>query len=185
MFKLNLPTIEDKGPQISQSPEQIVKPSKVLIEWEAPERLFVKRPREFYRKIAIIILFFAFLLLIIKEFLLIGVLGVVFFVVYVFHTVPPRTIKHQITTNGINYASEHLYRWDVLRDFFIDEKDNVKILNVNTKDPLPGRIFMLLSKDLDYKKVSTAINEYLSIVENPEVSAIDKMVAGISKKINF
>ena len=42
----------------------IVKPSETLLEWDAPERMFKKRTREFYRKIAIIIIFFAFQLMV-------------------------------------------------------------------------------------------------------------------------
>ncbi|OGC51628.1 hypothetical protein A2982_01980 [candidate division WWE3 bacterium RIFCSPLOWO2_01_FULL_39_13] len=185
MLGIKLPDMVSPSAPNAPIHEGIIRLSKVLLEWDSPERLFKKRSREFYRKVAVIIIFFALLLLIIKEFLLIGVLGVVFFVVYVFHTVPPRIVHHQITTNGINFASEHIYPWSELRGFFIDEKDGVKILNVDTKAPLPGRISMLLDKSIDYKKAEAIVNEYLSIVENPEISMAEKLMSGISSRISI
>jgi len=163
----------------------IVKPSETLLEWDAPERMFKKRTREFYRKIAIIIIFFALLLLIIKEFLLIVVLGIVFFVVYVFHTVPPRVIHHKVTTNGLDYASLHLYRWDELESFFIEKKEDTHMLVINTKNPLPGRILLLLDERLNQDKVTKVLNEYISIVENPEVGVLDKIMAVVGKRMNI
>lgn len=162
-----------------------MKPSKVLWEWTAPERLFQQRSREYYRKIAVIIIFFALLLLIIKEFLLIAVLGVIFFVVYVFHTIPPQKVTHQITTHGINYASQHLYRWDELVSFFIEKREDTNILSVNTKEALPGRLFLLLSDETDPKKISEIMNQYLSIVENPEVTVLDKITKAISSRVKL
>lgn len=165
--------------------ENIIKPSQVLIEWDAPERVFKTKPREFYRRTGVIIIFFAILLLIIKEFLIIGVLGIVFFVVYVFHTVPPKIVHHKITTNGLDYASEHLYMWSELEAFYLERKDDADFLIINTKSPIPGRILLLLEEKLDRKKLSEIINKYISIVEKPEVTMMEKFMNEVSKKINF
>ena len=165
--------------------ENIIKPSQVLIEWEAPERVFKTKPREFYRRTGVIIIFFAILLLIIKEFLIIGVLGIVFFVVYVFHTVPPKVVHHKITTNGLDYASEQLYMWKELESFFIERKDDTDFLIINTKNPIPGRILLLLNEKVDHGKLSKIVNEYISIVEKPEVTIMEKFMDQVSKKINF
>lgn len=180
--------VDTKKPKTSattESEKKVVKPSQVLLEWVAPERLFKRKSREFYRKIAVIIIFFSLLLLVIKEFLLIGVLGVVFFVIYVFHTIPPRNITHKITTRGINYASGYLYEWDKLNSFFIEKKENTYILNVNTVDPLMGRIFLLLSDEVDRKKLSRLLNEHISIVEDPQPTTMDRMINKITSKINL
>ena len=165
--------------------EKIIRPSEILIEWEAAERIFKERSREFYRRMSIIILFFVLMLFILKEFLLIGVLGLVFFAVYVFHTVPPRVFKHLITTNGINYASGHLFRWEELTSFFIERKEDVDMLIVNTKEPLPGRIMMLLSDKVDKAKLSEILNRYISIVENPEPGLFEKWSNAFSKRLRM
>jgi len=169
----------------SSSNNIIIKPSQVLIEWDAPERVFKTKSREFYRKTGVIIIFFAILLLIIKEFLIIGVLGIVFFVVYVFHTVPPKVVHHKITTNGLDYASQHLYMWSELTSFYIERKDDTDFLILNTKNPIPGRILLLLDAKTNHSKLAEIINDYISIVEKPEVGMIEKFMNEASKKINF
>lgn len=175
-------TTTNNGSVIQQEEKKIVRPSIILVEWDAPERMFKAYSREFYRKIAIIILFFAIIFLVLKEFLLVGVLGVVFFAIYVFHTIPPRKVRHQITTNGINYASEHLYKWEELQSFFIEKKEDTNILNVNTVEPLPGRIFLLLDESVDLTNLQEIINERISIIEDPQMGTIDQMMLFFKSK---
>ncbi len=169
----------------SSTGEEIVKPSKVLMEWTAPERMFETKSREYYRRIAVIIIFFMLLFVVIKELILILVLGAVFFAVYAFHTVPPRDVTHQITTNGVNFASEHLYRWNELKDFFIKENEKGKTLFINTIAPLPGRIIMLLGDKAKHQEISELLNQYISIIEKPEEEPLDKLSSALSKRIKF
>lgn len=194
MSKLvNFPAVESALPESENSanpnqpnqPNQIVKPSVTLLEWDAPERMFKEKPREFYRKIGVILIFFAILFLIIKDFVVIGILGVIFFAVYVFHTIPPRNVHHKVTTNGIDYASEHIYRWDELQSFYLDKKEDTDILTLITKQQLPGRIFLLLSEGMDKENLARTMNEYISIDENPEIGFLDKFISKASEKINF
>ena len=162
-----------------------MRPTQVIMEWEAPERMFETKSREYYRKIAVIIIFVMLLLIIIKELILMIVLVALFFAVYVFHTIPPRNIRHQITTNGINYASEHLYGWAELKSFFIKKQKDTNILNINTVMPLPGRILMLLGKDTSSQEISDILNQYISIVEKPEEEPLDKISSAIARRIKL
>lgn len=169
----------------SQSQDKIVKPSVTLLQWEAPERLFKKRDKEFYRKIGVIIIFFMVMLVIIKEFLVIIVLGVVFGAVYIFTSVPPQKVVHQITTNGVLYASAHLYPWESLISFFIQQEQGTNMLIINTRDALPGRLILLIPDEVKVQKVQKIVNEYLSIVENPERNVYQDFVKKIGQKINI
>jgi len=174
-----------KTEQQKQPEKEILKPSKTLFEWETLERLFKTKSREFYRRLAVIIIFFSLLALVTKDIPLVLILGVSFFAVYVFHTIPPRKVTHKITTRGIDYASEYLYTWDSLVDFWIEEKEGHKLLNVTTKDALPGRIALILGKDMDAKKVVSTVNQYLSINEDPKKTAVDEVMSKITSKINL
>ncbi len=181
---------ESKSPStgnfVNTTPQNnIIKPSVTLLEWTAPERHFKKRSREFYRKIAVIIIFFALMLLVIKEFMLIVVLGVTFFVVYVFTSIEPHTIVHKITTNGVNYGSLKLYLWSDLISFFIESKEDYDDLIINTKDALPGRLILLLDKKVDKKELSATLNEYISIVESPEKNVYQHIMRNISTRLNI
>ncbi len=165
--------------------QKILRPSVTLFEWTAPERLFKKRSREFYRKIAVIIMFFALFLVAISDFTLVIVLGVVFFATYIFTSIPPRDVTHKITTNGISYASGIMYYWEDLINFYIEEREDIKILQVNTKTAFPGRIFMILSKEIDVDKLTRTLNEYLSINENPEKNYYQDIMNKVSSKLKI
>ncbi len=169
----------------TQQPQKIVKPSVTLIEWEAPDRPFKKRSRDFYRRIAIILIFFSVLFLIIKDFWLILFFGIFFFVVYVFTSIPPRKVVHKITTNGVYYASEHNYPWDQLLDFFFVKKDDTDFLVFDTVEKFPGRLYLILSEDVDKKKLQEIVNEYVSIIEEPETTYLDRMTSYLANKFKF
>lgn len=172
-------------PTNTVNPDRIVKPSQTLLEWTVPERIFKKKNKEFFRRVALIVIFVAFFFFVLKEFLLIIVLGVFFFVIYIFYTIPPNNVTHQITTNGINYAKQYLYPWEELKNFFISEKDGYNLLNINTYKPLPGRITLLLSEEMKKEDVERVVNEYISIVENPQEEPLDKFSRKITSKIKF
>lgn len=164
--------------------EEIVKPTAIIMEWESPERMFKKQPREFFRRIAVIISFFVLLLLFIKEFLVIAVLGVVFFVTYVFYTVPPRTVRHQVTNNGFNFGDEHFYKWKDLVSFYFETKNSVTLLILNTVDVLPGRLYVILAPTVDRAKLQAELNQHISIEENPEKNMYEDWMNKITSKLN-
>jgi hypothetical protein len=169
------------------NPQEIVKPSVSLIEWDAPEREFKKHPREYYRKIAVIVIFVAAIALVMTDFILMLVIGVVFFVVYVFHTIPPRTIHHRITSNGVDYGSEHLYKWSDLKSFYIEkppETEHHRII-IDTVEALPGRLILLLDEKINRDDLSKTLNQYISIDETPEVGILDKLLSKISRHLNI
>lgn len=178
-------TNQDLTNTISTVSPNIIKPSITLFEWESPERHFKKRDREFYRKIAIIMIFFALMLLVIKEFMLIGVLGVTFFAVYVFTSIEPRKIVHKITTNGVNYASQKLYLWQDLISFYIEKKEDYDDLIINTKEPLPGRLIMLLDKETDQIQLAKTLNEYISIIESPQKNIYQQLMDKMASRLNI
>ena len=165
--------------------KKILKPSELLFKWEAPERLFKTKSREYYRRLGVIIIFFSLLALITKDVPMVLILGVSFFAVYVFHTIPPRNVTHQITTRGIDYACEYLYEWNALVDFWIEEKEGKQILNTTTVNPLPGRIALILEDKADVKKLTVGINEYLSINEDPVKPSANGLISKIGSKINL
>lgn len=165
--------------------EEIVKRSVVLFEWEAFDRLTNDISKYSLRKIGIICLFLAFVALLIKDFWLIIVIGVIYFVIYVFVTAPASMIKHKITNNGIFYACENLYRWDEILDFYTENKGEENIIYFNTKRVFPARIFIIVAKDVDFEKLIETINQYVSIREKGPDSKVDKLAKVIAKKLNI
>ncbi len=176
-----------KNPTEEKQTQEIVKPSVTLAGWDAPEREFKKYPREYYRKIAVIVIFVAVIALVMKEFVLMFVIGVVFFVIYVFHTIPPRNVRHKITSNGIDYASEHLYKWSELRSFYIEKTPETQYhqLIIDTYEAFPGRLILLLDEKIDKTDLAKTLNEFISINESPEKGVLDKILKKISRRLNI
>lgn len=165
--------------------KKVLGPSKTLFEWEVQERIFKEKSREFYRRLAVIVIFFSLLAVIIKDIPLVLILGLSFFAVYVFHTIPPRKVVHKITDRGIDYASDYLYTWDELKNYWIEEKDGYKLLISDTVNPLPGRITLLLNPDVNIKNLQAELNNRLLFNENPSVPVYESMLTKVSSKFKL
>ena len=68
-------------------PKKIVKPTEALFTWEAPERLFQKKSRDFYRKVAVLAIFFSILLIIVWNVTLVIVIWIAYGLFYVSTTI--------------------------------------------------------------------------------------------------
>jgi len=158
-------------------------PLKVLYFWNAPARPFKERDKQYFSTIFIMIFVISLILVFIKEFLLIGVVLSITFVYYVLSTIPPEKIDHKITTKGVVYAGTS-YPWENLISFFYTEKFDKTILNINTKERFPGRMFMLI--DLKDKTAITKIlSKYVEEVETPKESVAEKLAAKASQKLSL
>jgi hypothetical protein len=113
--------------------------------WGAPARPFKPRDKKYFTTIAVVVLVLGLILIIVREFLLIGVIISLGFVSYVLATVKPEKVNHEINEDGVKVGGEQ-FMWDALTSFFITEQWGYKILNINTKKSIPGRIMMLLGK---------------------------------------
>jgi hypothetical protein len=87
-----------------------IKVEKVVLEWTAPARPYKKRSREFYTTILSIAFLLGIILLLLKEFLLIGVIIAFAFLSYVLSTHKPEDVAHQVTTKGIR-TDNKLFEW--------------------------------------------------------------------------
>lgn len=175
----------DKSSHQKEESTEITKPTKILLEWDSLDRMPNTIPAPALKKIAIIFVFIGLIFFIIKDFLMVGSLAAIYFAMYVFSSMPPGKIKHKITTNGICFADDTVFTWKTLRNFYMEARGDTNILMVNTKNAFPGRLFMILDNKTDKNEVIKVLNEYLSIIENPKPSFIDKFMDLISKKIKL
>jgi predicted histidine transporter YuiF (NhaC family) len=104
---------------------------KTLFEWEAPERSFKKRDKDFWITAIAILVLFSVVLVFIKEFFLIVALVSVLFLYYVLSTVPPQNIKNKITNRGIHFGDSK-YGWDLLLRFWFKKSLNSELLEFET-----------------------------------------------------
>lgn len=153
---------------------------KHILAWEAPSRPFKQRSKEFFTTIGALVILVAIILLFVREFLLLAVLLAFMFVAYVFASVEPETVEHEITTRGFRTGGK-FYRWDVLTRFWFEEKYGQRVLAAETLLQFPSRILMLLGNQ-DEEEMKQLLMTYM-LYEKPEETFMDKSVKWVQKKV--
>jgi hypothetical protein len=165
-------------PELYTGPMKPMK-EEVILEWSSPSRPFKKRNRQFFSTIGIIALLISLILFFAGQVLIIAVVISVVFLGYVLATVPPDTIKHRITTYGIN-SDGILYYWEELGRFWFDTKLGQQLVSIET-DRFPIRIVLLLG-DQPEELIRDILSEVL-LEERPIPSTLEKMANWLEEKI--
>lgn len=152
-----------------------------LLEWISPSRPFKKKDRDYFTTIGAMVFLIVVILLFMKEWLLIGAILALTFMVYVLNTIPPENVTHKITNNGIISAG-HTYVWTDLREFWFIIKNGHSLLVIQTKLKFPGRIILLLN-ELTEEKVKEALKPHLLYKETPEKTWMDNAADWLGKKV--
>lgn len=136
---------------------------KTLIEWEAPERAFKKRDKDFWITAIAILVLFSVVLVFIKEFFLIVALVSVLFLYYALATVPPQIIKYKITNRNI-YIGTANYPWDLLFRFWFKKSLNSELLEFETNLRLPRQISLVINES-DKEEIKQIVLKKLPLIE--------------------
>lgn len=154
--------------------------ANVLTEWTSPARPYKHRTREFYTTILSIAFLLGVILLLLKEFLLIGVIMAFAFLSYVLATHQPENVTHQISEAGIT-TDHKLYKWDELTQFWFKKQWDQEVLYCKTVKPLPGVILLVILPDQKNKLVSLLADHLPQ--ETPTDSFVDKASRWLGQKI--
>jgi hypothetical protein len=157
-----------------------VKVEKILIEWTAPSRPYKIRSREFYTTILSIAFLLGVILLLLKEFLLIGVIMAFAFLSYVLATYKPDDAKHQITTGGIRTDGK-LWQWDQFTNFWLKKQWDQEVIICKTVTALPGVILLVVDPH-KRENILKIIGEKIPLVK-PTDSFVDKASKWLGNKI--
>jgi hypothetical protein len=155
--------------------------TKGLLTWKSPSRPFKKRDREYFTTVGAIIFLLAVILLLIKEFLAIGVLLALMFVIYVLETTEPEMVEHTITTTGL-VSMGHDYKWDDLSTFWFREKWGILVLTITFRLRPLTRLIILVPEGMR-EKVKKELNSHLSYQEKPEKNWLDNAAEWLAKKV--
>ncbi|OIO14058.1 hypothetical protein COV53_01205 [Candidatus Gottesmanbacteria bacterium CG11_big_fil_rev_8_21_14_0_20_37_11] len=155
--------------------------NEILLTWKSPSHPYKKRNRVFYQTVAAITFLLVAIVFFMNDFLLIGVILSVAFVVYATSTIPPVEVKHKITPIGFENAGR-LFKWIELYSFWFEEKWNHKVLIIQTRLPFPPQIRMVINNDIE-KNVKEVIGKYLLFQEKPTRSFVDSLSHWFSQKI--
>src|SRR3990172_11118178 len=105
--------------------------NQILYSWKSPSHPYKKRSKLFYQTVAAFTVLLVVIVFFLHEFLLIGVILSVVFVVYAIYSVPPIEIKHKITPLGVD-NSGRLFHWQELSAFWFEEKWGKTVLVIQT-----------------------------------------------------
>ena len=160
----------------AQSTEQ---ENNTSLTWNAPERPFKKRSRDFYITIISIASLFGLVLFIIEGFMpVLLIIGLVF-LMYVLFTVEPANVDYEISDLGIKVAGG-LTEWPFLGRFWFVERFGGSVLVIE-KYGFPGRMELVIKPELK-EKILQKMSEYLPH-EEVSPSFLDKTVVWASKKL--
>lgn len=154
--------------------------NKPILEWKSSARPYKERTREFYTTILSIAFLLGVILLLLKEFLLIGVIIAFAFLSYVLATHKPDDVTHQITTLGINTDGK-VYKWEELTFYWVKKQWDQEVLLVKTLKTIPGVILLVIDqhhKTAILKAMADKLPE-----ETPTDSFVDKASRWLGDKI--
>ncbi len=136
----------------------------VLYEWEAHERVYKVRDKDFWITSVAILVIVSVIFFLLKEFFLIMALGSVLFLYYVLSTVPPEKIKNKITNRGI-YFGELMYPWEQLVRFWFKKSLGTETMLLETNLRFPPQVSLVV-EEKDKEKLKEIIIKKIPLVEN-------------------
>lgn len=153
-------------------------PLKVFYEWSAPQRVFVKRDKEWFLKTSFVALIFILISAMLQEPVIILVICVLVLIAFLLASIPPHMVKHQISNKGIKSIGT-MYKEDELKEFWVAEKLGHLVVYVQTTLRIPSRLVLLISSK-DEMKVVKELSRLLPYKDFPEKQGkITKLSEGV------
>ena len=132
----------EKGEDVEE--RKVVQNIKVF-EWEAPERVKIKFDNRSYLILVGASLVLILFLAVLGHYGLMAAIISLLFLIYVWGTTEPATVKHKITARGIDLGSK-LFEWYMLESFYFTKKEDQLFLFVDTKLRYPPSLIFLLEE---------------------------------------
>lgn len=168
-----------QGQQSTVNPEDERDPVRLLLSWTAPSRPFRQKDRSYYTTIAIIVVLLILISLLMREFILVGVLLAISFVAYVLGFIPPEDVEYKISTQGVT-VGDHFYFWNHLDSFWFGEKENQTILYILTRYNFPSQLLLVLG-ETGQESVKKAVAKYLPFHEIAPKTLMDNWANSLQK----
>lgn len=157
--------------------------TETLLNWQAPSRVFIKRDRQWFTTVGIILGVIVVIMVLLGQFLLVAALVALAFVGYALSTVSPETVLHQITNRGVAAAGVS-YPWEELESFWFDTQHGRNLLHIKTKQPLPGQLTLLLEQT-NQSEVLNVLSQHLAYIEHPPEALTSKLSKFISQRVEL
>lgn len=174
--------VQEYGTVQPQPPAQPTFEVRDLYSWKAPERIFIPRNRKWYTYLFLLLLLIILVLLFLKQFIIIAPIAALGFVTYVLASVPPHSVQHKITNEGVN-TDNRSYLWTELYDFWFTTKGDQKMIHIDTYLNYPRRLILLVGEG-DIEKIKETMLQFIPFREIPKESFMDKAADFLSEKFH-
>ncbi len=149
--------------------EEVITPpdvneEKVLFEWEAAERAYQQKDRDFWITAISILVLVSVILIFVKEFFLIIALGSLLFLYYVLSTVPPSLVKYKITNRAV-YFGESQYYWDIFEKFWFKTSLSSEMVHLGTLLRFPRTVSLVINGQ-DKERIKELLLKQIPLVED-------------------
>jgi hypothetical protein len=138
-------------------------PEDIYYQWVAPSRLTVKRDKQWYWTIGLVLMIMITIAVIFQELIWIAVILAFFFALYVNASIPAEDTIYRFTKQGIEIGegeAMEIYAWGQLLEYGFYYKNGTEILYIDTLLSVPQRIQVLFSQE-DRKNVSMILESHL------------------------
>lgn len=152
-------------PELYPSP-----PEDVYYQWIAPSRISIKRDKQWYWTVALIIVFIVFFAVLANQFMMVSVALAFFFAIYVSNSVPPKDTLYKFTKQGIEIGEGdaiEIYAWEQLLEYSYYFKNDTEVLYIETLLPSPQRVQILFSIE-DRKNINMILEAKLPYKPPPK-----------------
>lgn len=153
---------------------------KELISWQAPERSFTRRNKDFWITAIAILVLMSVILIFVKEFFLIISLVSVLFLYYVLSTVSPNIITIKITNKAI-YFGELRYPWQYFVRFWFQKSLNDQTLKIETALKFPRQISLVIDPN-DQEKLREIVEKRIPFL-NYSPTFVDRLTKWFADRL--
>lgn len=157
--------------------------AKSIVYWKSPVRIFKPRSRNYFIKIGMYGLVFALAAIAFHEYIFVGVILAMIFVVYVFATAEPEIIEHRINSMGI-VSGGRAFLWEELDAFWFEKRGDDRLLLVPTDLHFPSRLIILLTT-VSERTLLEILEKHLHFHQGPVHTIMDKWAHSVQKRINL
>lgn len=157
--------------------------AKKIISWKSTDRIFVARSKKYFTKVALYALVSILAVMAFGEFILVGVIIAMVFMVYVLATAEPGVIEHKITNMGI-ISGGRPFLWEELDSFWFDKKGDERLLLVSTKLHFPTRLIIILT-NVSERTLLDILEKHIHFHSAPVHTLMDKWANRLQSKISL
>lgn len=154
----------------------------VLMEWLSEARPETRGlSKRLTRTFTIIGVVLGLLLIIMQEYFLILVVASMIFISNAISKAPAEKVRIQVSTHGVSYG-DTFYYWNELKRFFFYEGGKMAVVAVDTRESLPGRLFLSYAPE-SKEKIKEILSQHLQYLEKEPATFFDKAYTSVIDKL--